>query len=164
MIRPRLARTNWNFCMGAMPKNRRSSRQQFCWTVRVIRKAGTMSGWHTSDGLNALPPASMSARSAAGHVLIADGNAETSDRRRSQLREAGFRVSVARTGFEAIVKASCEVPDWILIDASITGLDAAETGRLITTCPVTAHIPVIQLSAGQRLPQRIFARMRRLVG
>lgn len=100
---------------------------------------------------------------AAGHVLIADPNDETRERRQSQLREAGFRVSSARTGFEAIVKATCQVPDWILIDASLTGLEAAETGRLITTCPVTAHIPVIQLSAGRRLPQRIFARMRRLL-
>ena len=100
----------------------------------------------------------------AGHVLIADPNEETRERRQSQLRDAGFRVSIARTGFEAIVKACCHVPDWILIDASLTGIEAAETGRLITTCPVTAHIPVIQLSAGQRLPQRIFARMRRLLG
>ena len=102
-------------------------------------------------------------QAALGHVLIADPNEETRARRQSQLRDAGFRVSIARTGFEAIVKASCHVPDWILIDASLPGLEAAETGRLITTCPVTAHIPVIQLSAGQRLPQRIFSRMRRFL-
>ena len=52
----------------------------------------------------------------AGHVLIADSNADSRDRRETQLRAAGFRVSVARTGFEAIVKASCQVPDLILID------------------------------------------------
>lgn len=101
---------------------------------------------------------------AAGHVLIADGNAETRDRRQSQLRDAGFRVSVARTGFEAIVKASCHVPDLILIDESLADIEAAETGRLITTCPVTAHIPVIRLSAGRRVPQRVFSRIRRLAG
>ena len=101
---------------------------------------------------------------ATGHVLIADGNAESRSRRQSQLRDAGFRVSVARTGFEAIVKASCHVPDLILIDDSLADIEAAETGRLITTCPVTAHIPVIRLSAGRRVPQRVFSRMRRLAG
>lgn len=100
----------------------------------------------------------------AGHVLIADSNADSRDRRETQLRAAGFRVSVARTGFEAIVKASCQVPDLILIDESLEDIEASETGRLITTCPVTAHIPVIRLSAGRRVPQRVFSRMRRAAG
>jgi CheY-like chemotaxis protein len=138
-------------------------RQQSCCTRRVLRKVAGMSRLQTHDGETAPPMAGASSRLGAGHVLIADPNDETRARRQSQLREAGFRVSLARTGFEAIVKACCHVPDWILIDASLTGLEAAETGRLITTCPVTAHIPVIQLSAGQRLPQRIFQRMRRLL-
>jgi CheY-like chemotaxis protein len=94
------------------------------------------------------------------HVLIADGNADSRQRRRSQLIEAGVRVSVARTGFEAIVKASCEVPDLILIDDSLPDLDAVETGRLITTCPSTAHIPIVRISAGRRVPARVFTRLR----
>lgn len=121
-----------------------------------------MTRLQTTDGTFIPTLSDVSTRVGAGHVLIADPNEETRERRESQLRAAGFRVSLARTGFEAIVKATCHMPDWILIDASLTGLGAAETGQLITTCPVTAHIPVIQLSAGQRLPQRIFARMRRI--
>lgn len=70
-------------------------------------------------------------------------------------------MSVARTGFEAIVKASCQVPDLILIEESLPDLEAAETGRLITTCPVTAHIPIVRLGAGHRVPARVFARLRR---
>jgi CheY-like chemotaxis protein len=99
-----------------------------------------------------------------GHVLIADSNADSRDRRQSQLRAAGFRVSVARTGFEAIVKASCHVPDLILLDDELADIEAAETGRLITTCPVTAHIPIVQLPAGRRVPQRVFSQIRRLAG
>ena len=122
-----------------------------------------MTRFQTTDGTFTPTPSDVSSRLGAGHVLIADPNEATRERRESQLRNAGFRVSLARTGFEAIVKATCHMPDWILIDASLTGLGAAETGQLITTCPVTAHIPVIQLTAGQRLPQRIFARMRRIL-
>ena len=101
---------------------------------------------------------------AFAHVLIADGNADSRSRRQAQMRAAGFRVSVARTGFEAIVKASWHVPDLILIDDSLQDIEAAETGRLITTCPVTAHIPVIRLSSGRRVPQRVFSQMRRAAG
>ena len=39
----------------------------------------------------------------AGHVLVADGEATSREPLVSELRSAGFRVSIARTGFEAIV-------------------------------------------------------------
>ena len=96
------------------------------------------------------------------HVLIADGNQESRTWREAQLRTAGCRVSVARTGFEAIVKASCHVPDLILLDDSLSNLEAGETGRLLTTCPVTSHIPVVRLHAGRRVPQAVLRRLRRV--
>ena len=95
------------------------------------------------------------------HVLIAGGDDGTRDARVHQLRLAGVRVSVARTGFEAIVKASCLVPDMILLDDSLADIDATETGRLLTTCPVTSHIPVARLLHGRALPQRMLTRLRR---
>jgi len=104
-----------------------------------------------------------SADATAPHVLIADGDDRTRDAREHQLRLAGFRVSVARTGFEAIVKASCHVPDMILLDDSLTDIEATETGRLLTTCPVTSHIPVVRLLHGRALPQRMLSRLRRAV-
>lgn len=94
-------------------------------------------------------------------VLIADGNAVSRELREAQLRAAGVRVSVARTGFEAIVKASCQVPDVILLDDSLSDIEPAETGRLLTTCPMTAHIPVVRLVRGRRLPRRILTRLSR---
>jgi CheY-like chemotaxis protein len=99
----------------------------------------------------------------APHVLIADGDDQTRSAREHQLRMAGFRVSVARTGFEAIVKASCQVPDMILLDDSLSDIKATETGRLLTTCPVTSHIPVVRLVHGRGLPQRMLSRLRRAV-
>ena len=102
--------------------------------------------------------------SATGHVLLAGGDAHSRERRQLQLSAAGFRVSVARTGFEAIVKACCQLPDLILIDNSIDDIEPAETGRLITTCPVTAHIPIVRVAAGRRVPPRVFTWLRQLVG
>ena len=93
------------------------------------------------------------------HILIADGNPTSREIREAQLRSAGFRVSVARTGFEAIVKACCQLPDVVLLDDSLGDLLAAETGRLLTTCPVTSHIPVVCLRHGRRLPQRMLTRL-----
>ncbi len=103
----------------------------------------------------------MPVESTTAHVLLADGDPASRERRESQLRAAGYAVSVARTGFEAIVKASCQIPDLILIDETLPDLDAAETGRLIMTCPVTAHIPILPLGHETRLPQEVFAHLRR---
>lgn len=95
-------------------------------------------------------------RSIAGPLaLIADADARSAARRARQLEARGFRVSVARTSFEAIVKASCQLPDVILVAGSIA--DLGDTAALLDTSPATAHIPVIRLVAGKRLPIRVRA-------
>jgi CheY-like chemotaxis protein len=95
------------------------------------------------------------------HILMADGDANSREIREAQLRAAGFRVSVARTWFEAIVKACCHVPDVILLDDSLGDQLAVETGQLLTMCPVTSHIPVVHLRRSGRLPQRMLTRLRK---
>jgi CheY-like chemotaxis protein len=90
-------------------------------------------------------------------VLIADANPQSRLRRSRQLADRGFRVSVARTAFEAIVKASCNLPDLILVDGSLGDADAQETSELLSKCPATAHIPIVRLTPGRRLPTRVFA-------
>jgi CheY-like chemotaxis protein len=88
-------------------------------------------------------------------VLIADADPRSRQRRTQQLELRGFRVAVARTGFEAIVKASCHLPDLILVDGSLGTADARETTELLSTCPATAHIPIVRLTPGRRLPSRV---------
>ena len=126
------------------------------------RKAGAMSHTQTTD--ESIVHRSTEVPATMGHVLVADSDTASRERRQGQLLAAGYRVSVARTGFEAIVKATCQVPDLIILDASLGDIEASETGRLITTCPVTAHIPIIKLTAGRRVPPRVFSRLRRAQG
>lgn len=87
-------------------------------------------------------------------VLIADANPDSCARRLRQLEARGFRVAIARTPFEAIVKASCHLPDLILVDASLED-GADEATDLLSTCPATAHIPIVRLRGGRRLPRRV---------
>jgi CheY-like chemotaxis protein len=94
-------------------------------------------------------------------VLVADPDPDSRARRADQLRERGFRVALARTSFEAIVKASCQLPDLILIDAALASDGTAETTLLLSTCPATAHIPIVRLTRGKRLPARVTTRSRR---
>jgi CheY-like chemotaxis protein len=88
-------------------------------------------------------------------VLIADADSRSRERRAQQLELRGFRVTVARTPFEAIVKASCHLPDLILLDGSLGAEGAEETTELLSTCPATAHIPIVRLTPGRKLPNRV---------
>ena len=94
---------------------------------------------------------------APSHVLLADANSRTLRARAEQLLAAGLRVSMAHTSFETIVKASCHVPDLILLDGALADLDASLTGELLTTCPVTSHIPIVRLTPGRRVPRRVLS-------
>ncbi len=111
------------------------------------------------------PVGQSTSRCAAGghtpHVLVADADPASRLAREQHLRTAGARVLMARTGFEAIVKASCQMPDLIVLDESLGELEVAETARLLTICPVTAQTPVLCLRRHRRVPQRILADLRR---
>ena len=101
-----------------------------------------------------LPSQSATTSMALPLVLIADANGRSRVRRAQQLEDRGFRVTVARTGFETIVKASCHLPDIILV-GSLGDQDVEETTELLSTCPATAHIPIVRLEYGGRLPRRL---------
>jgi CheY-like chemotaxis protein len=124
---------------------------------RLARASNTV---HSASSAIADPPPDAAVKGL--HVLIADANARTLTARAEQLLAAGLKVSMARTSFEAIVKATCFVPDVILLDGSLSGIDAAETGKMLTVCPVTSHIPIYRLTPGRKLPQKVLAATRRL--
>lgn len=93
-------------------------------------------------------------------VLVADADPASRLRRARQLEDRGFRVAVARTPFEAIVKASCHLPDLILVDTSLGDAGAEEATELLSSCPATAHIPIVRLTPGRRLPTRVLTAAR----
>jgi CheY-like chemotaxis protein len=95
------------------------------------------------------------------HVLVADADDNTRAVRERQLLAAGHRVSLARTAFEAIVKATYHVPDMILLDASLPDIATSETVAFLGSCPVTAHIPVARLARGRAVSQRLLGELRR---
>lgn len=105
--------------------------------------------------------ASVSFEGHTPHVLVAGADAAVNEDREQHLRRAGARVVTARTSFEAIVKASCQLPDLIVLDESLGEVEVAETARLLTICPVTAHTPVLCLRTRRRVPLRILAGLRR---
>ena len=89
------------------------------------------------------------------HVLVAACDDGVRSERERQLISIGLRVRLARTGFEAIVKACCHLPRMILLDPSLGSDEVEETSRMLSTCPSTAHIPIVKLTPRRGVPRRI---------
>jgi signal transduction histidine kinase len=59
----------------------------------------------------------------------------------------GYRVAVARNGYEAIERAERDRPDLILMDIQMPDLDGMEATEVLRARPGTTHIPIIALTA-----------------
>jgi len=71
---------------------------------------------------------------------------------------AGWDIIVASTGAQGIQRALENLPDAILLDVMMPGMDGPTTFRELQKNPVTAKIPVILLTAKvQSADQRRFA-------
>ena len=103
-----------------------------------------MSELQTATPQNTLP-APIASSIALPLVLIADADTASRTDRTRHFEGRGYRVSVSRTPFETIVKASCHLPDLIVIDPSLGEDGVSETTELLATCPATAHIPIVRL-------------------
>jgi two-component system cell cycle response regulator DivK len=86
-------------------------------------------------------------------VLIVDDNEQNLKLARDVLRAAGFRTLEAETGTEGLSLAAEHVPDVVLMDLRLPDMDGTDAARALAGEPLTAHIPVVALSA-LRLDER----------
>jgi twitching motility two-component system response regulator PilH len=73
------------------------------------------------------------------------------------LTEEGHQVITACDGEEAIAKAKSELPDLIIMDIVMPGLNGFQATRAITNDEATWHIPVILLTSKDMDSDRIWA-------
>jgi CheY-like chemotaxis protein/DNA-binding CsgD family transcriptional regulator len=86
----------------------------------------------------------MSHSSLDGHiVLIVDDVPENLAVLHDALDESGYTVLVANSGTAALERVTQAVPDVILLDALMPGMDGFETCRQLRARPELRHVPVI---------------------
>ena len=76
-------------------------------------------------------------------VLIVDDVPDNLSALHDALDESGYTVLVATTGEAALQRARQAVPDIVLLDAMMPGMDGFEVARQLKAMPETAHIPII---------------------
>ena len=80
-------------------------------------------------------------------VLLVEDVADTREMYADYLRHCGFHVTAVTTGAEALDAAREQMPDVILMDAAMPGLDGWAATKLLKNDPITRDVPILILTA-----------------
>lgn len=89
------------------------------------------------------------------HVLLVDDDLEQLRPLIDVLAKRNFRLSVARDGLQGYGRATASMPDLVLLEAGMAGMNGLAVCRRLKANPRTAPIPVIFLSTQTGLEQRL---------
>ena len=88
-------------------------------------------------------------------ILVVDDEPDISTILTLTLRRAGYVVTMACDGVDALEKISAQPPDLVLLDSMMPRLDGLETLRRLRAERSTARMPVIMLTAKAKLRDRM---------
>lgn len=80
-------------------------------------------------------------------ILMIEDEEYNRDMQSRRLAGKGYQVVIAEDGYSGINMARTELPDLILMDVGLPGIDGYETTRRIKSQPETQAIPIIALTA-----------------
>lgn len=80
-------------------------------------------------------------------VLIIEDEATLNRNLSDKLREDGFTVFSALDGEDGLQLVRAELPDLVVLDIMLPGLDGLSICRIVRRDPSTSHIPIIMLTA-----------------
>jgi len=81
-------------------------------------------------------------------VMTVDADPEMIQILEVNLAHANLKVIPAGNGAEALLKASTERPDIIILDAALPDVDSAEICQQLKESQQTSHIPIIIIGIG----------------
>lgn len=82
-----------------------------------------------------------------GEVFLVDDNPHNLDLLAGILREQGFRVRMVNDGRRALEMIRARLPELVLLDITMPGMDGYEVCRQLKADPATAALPVLFISA-----------------
>jgi CheY-like chemotaxis protein len=80
-------------------------------------------------------------------IMVVDDNEPSRDALSRRLERRGYRILTAVDGQQAVATGQAELPDLILMDLGLPGIDGWEATRQLKAAGATRHIPIIVLSA-----------------
>ena len=90
-----------------------------------------------------------------GRLLIVDDEEPNRLLLRDPLEALGYEVTEAENGPQALEQANQRPPDTILLDVMMPGMDGLQVCRRLKKQPLTAHIPVLMVTALAERKERL---------
>jgi len=84
---------------------------------------------------------------ASEHILVVDDEEDILELVSYNLTKAGYRVTRVTSGEDAIKSARSKLPDLVLLDLMLPGVDGLEVCNTLKRDHRTANIPVVMLTA-----------------
>lgn len=81
------------------------------------------------------------------HILTVDDDERIRRLVQINLERAGYRISVAGDGLEALAAIERDIPDLVLLDITMPRMDGIETLRQLRASAPSATLPVVLLTA-----------------
>lgn len=89
------------------------------------------------------------------HILVVEDDPDIADLLRLYLERAEHDVHVITHGAEALPRVRTRVPDLVILDRMLPGMDGLEICRHLRADPATANLPVMMVTARAEETDRI---------
>jgi len=100
--------------------------------------------------LNGLARTFMQSHAAARSVLLVDDHDDTREGYATYLRWAGYTPSMAATGEEALAQAENVLPDVVVMDVHMPGMNGLDVVEALRSSAATRGIPIILLTGSDK--------------
>ena len=90
------------------------------------------------------------------HILVVDDSPTERFFAVDVLTKAGYQVVTAENGEQGIARARAELPDLILMDVVMPGVNGYQATRTLSRDPATRHIPIIVCTSKGQETDRIW--------
>ena len=90
------------------------------------------------------------------NILVVDDSATERHITGGILTKGGYTVTFAEDGESGIAKTKADLPDLVVMDVVMPGLNGFQATRAITTDEATKHIPVIMCTTKNMETDRIW--------
>jgi len=81
------------------------------------------------------------------HILVVEDDPATRIVAQEFLQKMGHYVDLAHDGYSAVARVAEKIPDLVLMDISLPGIDGSEAARLIRKIAGAETVPIIAMSA-----------------
>ncbi len=88
-------------------------------------------------------------------ILVVDDSALVAEAVKTKLEASNYDVSLAYSGEEALDKVKEDVPDLMILDVYMPGIDGFEVCRRLREDPDTNTLPIVMLSSRGNIKEKL---------